>query len=364
MLGNSATSSSGNKPQFKPLNNTEALGSDGANSQISEQVLKENTDTWTSWLTGPNISISRAADTQPSQTIAPKIDEQLIIEQALAVIQKAQGVTPEQIKRDEPIEHEAIVFDESSKEKIGNEIMFYSHGEIIFNSTSESIVEKKIEEDESKAPTTMSTEKIEESFKRSKNSEKSSEGIFSSSKNMLKELYEPFQKVFGGVFSFFKGLFGGLKDVIKENSKRPLTAEEQKAKAEKEKKDKEKSANKKIFYDKLNEGIVKFNEARRNERMENKQRLGIMDLDVASANKLLSGENQALRNLSNKEIDYLYHDEQTAVAMILKRKADQEKEAKKHSFKSQGKKAMRGPSLEMSMEKQHGSDNAMTKVLG
>jgi hypothetical protein len=363
MLGNSATSFSGQKPQFKP-DNAEALGSDGTNTQISEQILKDNTDTWTSWLTGPNISISRAADSKPTQASVPKIDEQLIIEQALAVIQKAQGITPEQIKRDEPIEHQAMVFNESGK-KIGNEIMFYSHGEIIFNSSSsEEKTKEKVEEEGFKAPVVLSTDKIEESFKRSKEAEKSSESLFSGTKKILGEVMEPFQKVFGGVFSFFKGLFKGLSDTVKESAKRPLTAEEQKAKEEKEKKQKERNANKKIFYDKLNEGISKFNEARRNERMENKQRLGILDLDIASANKLLSGENQTLRNLSNKEIDHLYHDEQTAVAMILKRKADQEKEAKKHSFKSQGKKAARGPSLEMSMEKQHGSDNAMTKVLG
>ncbi len=360
MLGNTTTTSGGNNSQYRPVNSAETLGPDGSSNPISEQVLKDNSDTWTSWLTGPNISISRAPE--PQELPKPTINEQQVMEQALAIIQKAQGVTPENITRSEPIKHEAIVYNEAGKEKIGNEIIFYSHGEIIFNSSEKE--KKVINPVETKAPVTMTSDKIEHSFERSKETENPSQSLLSGAKKIVDEVFEPFQKVFGGVFSFFKGLFGGIKDVFKESAKRPLTAEEQKAKAEKEKKQKEKNANKRAFYEKLNEGIAKFNEARRKERMETKQRLGIMDLDIASANKLLSGENQALRNLSNREIDYLYHDEQTAVAMILKRKADQEKEAKKHSFKSQGKKAARGPSLEMSMEKQHGSDNAMTKVLG
>lgn len=359
MLGNTATTSSGNNSSYQPLNEAEALSS-GASTQVSEQTIKDNSDAWTSWLTGPNISISRAPE--PKQAPKPSIDEQLVMEQALAIIQKAQGITPEKITREKPIEHEAIVFDESSKEKIGNEVIFYSRGEIIFNSTETKPEPKK--EEITEPPVNLTTEKIEHSFERSKEAEAPAQSLFSGFKKIYEEAFEPFKKVFGGVFSFFKGLFGGIWGTVKESAKRPLTAEEAKAKAEKEKKQKEKNARKKDFYDRLNEGVAKFNEARRKERMETKQRLGILEIDVASANKLLSGENQTLRNLSNREIDHLYHDEMTAVAMILKRKADQEKEAKKHSFKAQGKKAQRGPSLEMSMEKQHGSDNAMTKVLG
>lgn len=362
MLGTTAGNSSAIKPQFEPINNYEAAPSGGQNIVASEQSLKDNSASWTSWLTGPNISISRS-DTQIQKPTAPSVDEQMIIEQALAVIQKAQGIEPE-IKRKEPLKQEAMVFDESGKEKLGNEVIFYSRGEIIFNSTEKPA---KPSEDEylPKAPTNLTTDKIEQTFEKSRKSEPAKPMTFADVKKVAEEVLEPFKLIFGGIFSLFKGIFGGILATFKENAKRPLTAEEQKAKAEKEKKQKERNANKKEFYSKLGEGIAKFNEARRNERMETKQRLGITELDIASANKLLSGENQALRNLSNREIDSLYHDEQTAIALILKRKADKEKEAKKHSFKAQGKKAVqRGPSLEMSMEKQHGSDNAMTKVLG
>lgn len=164
-------------------------------------------------------------------------------------------------------------------------------------------------------------------------------------------------------WSLLKDLFDGLFSIIRLSSEPILTPEQQKAKEERQKKEQERKANIKAFYEALKINLTKFNEQKYKIRLENRQRLGITNLDIATTNQLLSGENGPMRNLSDTDISYDYHDEHAAIAMVEKRRADQAKQAAKELV-SPAKKLSKGPRLIMDMDKQHLSKGGTVTTAG
>lgn len=163
--------------------------------------------------------------------------------------------------------------------------------------------------------------------------------------------------------SFLKNLFDGYLSVIKLSIQKVLTPEQQKAQEERQKQEKERQTNIKAFYEASKSELAKFNEQKYKTRLENRQRLGITNLDITTTNQLLSGESGPMRNLSDKEISYDYHDEYAAIALVEKRRADQAKQAAKE-LASPARKLSKGPRLIMDMDKQHLSKGGTVTTAG
>lgn len=164
-------------------------------------------------------------------------------------------------------------------------------------------------------------------------------------------------------WSLLRDLFDGFLSVIKLSTQPILTPEQQKAQEESRKKEKERQTNIKTFYEALKSELAKFKEQKYQARLENRQRLGITKLDIATTNQLLSGESGPMRNLSDKDISYDYHDEHAAIALVEKRRADQTKQAAKE-LTSPARKLSKGPRLIMDMDKQHLSKGGTVTTAG
>lgn len=183
-------------------------------------------------------------------------------------------------------------------------------------------------------------------------------------KSSAETLFSSISKLTKLVWFLFKGVFEGFQGVGKHATERVLTPQEQKLKAEKEKKERERKENIKAFYTDLKSSLAKFNEQKYKSRLENRQRLNISDLDINTTNKLLSGEGGPMRNLSDQDVSYDYHDEHTAIALVEKRRADQEKHSKKEMVSPSKKMSAKGPRLIMEMDKQHLSKGGTVTTAG
>ncbi|MBI2022611.1 hypothetical protein HYS97_02065 [Candidatus Daviesbacteria bacterium] len=329
----------------------ETLSSSQSGGYSNKSTLQESSASWTAWLT-QNIQIVRA-DVIPSQNVqvVPENHKQKI-DEALKIIYAAQGKEYIPTKTQEIIQNpNSSKFENSKFEARGGIVFAKPEGDSItfsFNEETktthephEAILDLKPQlEDQTEEKTNIVEKLIKSSY-------------FKGISQALEE-----------VLSFSKNFFGSIFELVNESYKRPLTAEEQKAKEENEKKEKEKTENKKRFFELLKEALAKYREQVRLERDANRERLGISGLDIASVNKFLSGE-RTMRNLNFSDVSDEYHEEFTAIGMIEKRKADLEKEKKAKTVKASGKKpSKKGPNVDFNLEKAGSSDNQVTKLIG
>lgn len=312
--------------QNNNLNNNEILQTTSSNQ--SEQALKDNSNTWVSFLT-ENVSISRADNKPLYNPEAPNQNNQKALEQALKVIEELGGG----ITKKEPKEN--------------HEYRFSSYGEITFN-----FVETKVEP---KSEQIIKAEEIEQP------EEKTELKSIDVAKEVKDVLIASTKKAIGTIFGIFKDLFGGLISVYKQSTERVLTEEEKRKKEEEKQKAAKRGANKKAFFQSLSEEISKIKSEFLQWVAQNKRRLKIEGLSLDESNKLMG----KTRNVSFRDIDNVYDHENIAVekqAMEAKRREEERQKAVRLAIGK--KKTQRGPNVDMNMEKAGSSDNQVTKLVG